>query len=638
MDIMKLGESILLVLLSSILAPLSSSLSANPISFSNNSYTEYKLSDYQIPTSCPQDPFYIASDQLPKVCKDDSADVISFTTTESGIVDFVYILADSFDQIISILPINGFDFNDLDAGQYHIYGVAYQGNLILHTGAQVTSMQSTICLSLSANMVAVDVMKLNLDIDILSDFHGYPISQSGASDGQISATAQGGTGSYSFSWDTEPPQTGSTATGLTVGTYTVMVSDEGGCSAQRSVALNEPLLLEASLSSSLTFGSFDLRCADSKDGELQATVTGGVLPYTYSWVGFSTNDSFVVDLLPGLYELTVSDANGAEVVLSYELKAPPGLQLEVETRAPSCPDSEDGSLSLNTTGGISPYSYRWATGQHTSSLVGLKADSYTVEVSDRFGCSQQLDILLDEPDSLDISFVAESPSCAGIQDGWIALDVSGGTLPYRFIWAQGAKEASLFDLNGGIYEVQVLDGNNCATQLAIELTEPSPLIIVPTITPDNGTGNGSIELQVNEEASIQSYIWSHGDSLAIAQGLKVGTYSVTILEESGCETNQSFQVPAADKLDCLEVHTGFTPNGDGVNETWHIPCIDWFPESEVTIYNRWGQVLFQATAYQNDWGGLVNGRPIPDGTYFYTLQLNSETDKRLLKGTVSILR
>ncbi|MEM7374450.1 MAG: gliding motility-associated C-terminal domain-containing protein [Bacteroidota bacterium] len=640
MDFKNLGECILLTLLSSLFALLSHSLHANHTDTSLGSDVLFLTSgsEFLEAVSCPQDPSYIAASHIPAVCKDDSADILSFTTTESGVSEFAYILTDSFNQMISILPVGGFDFNTLEAGDYKVYGVAYLGNLVVQAGSEITDLYATVCMLLSANSVTVQVMQLDLEIDVVSDYHGYPISQAGASDGEVLANVRGGTGAYSFEWNTQPPQTQAALAGLEAGTYTVQVSDEGGCQTMQSILLTEPLPLVANLESPLNFGAYQVRCFDSKDGELHASVTGGVPPYSYAWSGFSNGDSFVTHLLPGIYELTISDVNGAQQQLTYEIKAPPSIQISVEKTTPTCPGAKDGSLELDVSGGISPYSYQWQNGKTSSTLAGLKEDSYQVDVSDRFGCIQSMDIELAGPDSISISYLAESPTCAGLSDGWIALEVSGGTNPYSYQWEQGSQEASLFDLTGGSYHVRILDGNNCSTELSIELTEPASLDISTQIEPDNGTGNGSIELQIDNVSDSLEYIWAHGDSTAHAQGLRVGLYSVIIRDEAGCEITENIQVPAADKLDCLEVHTGFTPNGDGVNETWHIPCIDWFPESEVTIYNRWGQVLFQTTAYQNDWGGLVNGRPIPDGTYFYTLQLNSETDKRLLKGTVSILR
>jgi gliding motility-associated-like protein len=75
-------------------------------------------------------------------------------------------------------------------------------------------------------------------------------------------------------------------------------------------------------------------------------------------------------------------------------------------------------------------------------------------------------------------------------------------------------------------------------------------------------------------------------------------------------------------LDC-EVPNVFTPNGDGVNDALVIPCLQNFPNSTITIFNRWGDEVFSTNNYQNNWEGTYNGGFLPDGTYFYILQVNS---------------
>src|SRR5690606_39770794 len=88
----------------------------------------------------------------------------------------------------------------------------------------------------------------------------------------------------------------------------------------------------------------------------------------------------------------------------------------------------------------------------------------------------------------------------------------------------------------------------------------------------------------------------------------------------------------------LVIPNGFTPNGDGWNETWQIDLIELFPECEVEIYNRWGEQLFRSVGYKQPWDGRYNGGPVPVGTYYYVIQLNSPEFPEPYTGPLTVIR
>ena len=596
------------------------------------------LSDMNPGFNCPPNPSFIAAAGPTQICKDTDADWISFTTTESGAATFVYVLTDDADTILQVMPSGTLDFNQLNSATYRVYGVAFIGILNAPVGSHVDQIGATVCHVRSANAVSVEVIELKVGFDILSDYNGYPISVAGGSDGEVEVIASGGVGAYTYIWDTQPAQAGKYASDLAAGSYEVSVEDEQGCRSDARVDLIEPEPLQLSLGPINNFGEFGVQCADDTDGALVASPSGGVLPYSFVWPGFVDSDSVLSDLGPGVYQVIVSDANGAQQSMVYDLQMPSPIELNVSSQYPSCYGEENGEITTSISGGVRPYSYAW-NGEAGDSLAShLGAGTYLLQVTDKLGCVEEKIVELTAPDSLMLTVVAEAPSCNGTDDGWIAVEATGGTAPYQFLWNDGSQTSSRFDLSSGSYQLQVLDANNCEASIQETLTEAEPIEWKAEVIPDDGTGSGAINLLLNQGADPVSIIWSTGDSTAYVEGLSIGTYAVKMQRADGCEVMGNIEVPATDRLECLEVHTGFTPNGDGVNETWHIPCIDWFPENEVSIYNRWGQLIYEAISYQNDWDGTINGRPLPDGTYFYTLQLRSIDDRRLLKGTVTILR
>jgi gliding motility-associated-like protein len=86
------------------------------------------------------------------------------------------------------------------------------------------------------------------------------------------------------------------------------------------------------------------------------------------------------------------------------------------------------------------------------------------------------------------------------------------------------------------------------------------------------------------------------------------------------------------------VYTMMSPNGDGINDLLYIESIDKFPNSELYIYNRWGSQVHYAKGYQNNWDGTWNGKALPDGTYFYLLNLHNPAQKENLSGYIQIHR
>lgn len=110
------------------------------------------------------------------------------------------------------------------------------------------------------------------------------------------------------------------------------------------------------------------------------------------------------------------------------------------------------------------------------------------------------------------------------------------------------------------------------------------------------------------------------------------TYTVTAVNEDGCEVSDMVTVVVLDKF---PVPNAFSPNNDGLNDTWEIPNIENYPECRIMVFNRWGNQIFSSEGYQQDWDGTHDGQPLPTGTYYYTLQLSHEHE--LVKGSVVIL-
>jgi gliding motility-associated-like protein len=112
------------------------------------------------------------------------------------------------------------------------------------------------------------------------------------------------------------------------------------------------------------------------------------------------------------------------------------------------------------------------------------------------------------------------------------------------------------------------------------------------------------------------------------------SYTLTVTSNSGCGTASSkVFVRVYQKV---IVPNAFSPNGDGINEGWNIEKIQTYKNCQVTVFNRYGQIVFRSEGYYKQWDGKYNGIPVPAGTYYYTLDLKNGT--KILNGWVAILR
>jgi gliding motility-associated-like protein len=152
----------------------------------------------------------------------------------------------------------------------------------------------------------------------------------------------------------------------------------------------------------------------------------------------------------------------------------------------------------------------------------------------------------------------------------------------------------------------------------------------------NGRTSGNILLTASGGTSPYVYNWSTGtDSTPYRYCLAAGDYTVTVTESSasGCTYIKKFTIFTDDPSNCLTNNEGFSPDGDPFNETWQIPCIE-SEENTVYVYNRWGQLLFEGHNYMGTWNGTLDGKPLPDATYYYVVKTKSRT----YRGTVTIIR
>ena len=261
----------------------------------------------------------------------------------------------------------------------------------------------------------------------------------GDTDGSATVEGSGGSGSYTYEWSTSPVQTGSTATGLAAGQYTVTVTETGvaGCEAVAYIEITEPTDLISEIIS-----SSDVSCFGAGDGTALVNATGGTTPYGYEWSDGQTT-AMASNLAPGSYDVTVTDDNDCTSVSVVEIDGP-AAPLDITTTPAvitdvSCNGGSDGSIDITVTGGTAPYTYAWSSGDNIEDPSTLSAGTYEVTVTDANGCTIVGGTYeIDEPTEVTASAVVDSdPDCEGNTTGEATVTAGGGTPSYSYLWSDG---------------------------------------------------------------------------------------------------------------------------------------------------------------------------------------------------------
>ncbi|MBK8847548.1 MAG: T9SS type A sorting domain-containing protein [Bacteroidetes bacterium] len=218
----------------------------------------------------------------------------------------------------------------------------------------------------------------------------HSISCRGGNDGELTATATGGSAPYTYAWSNG--QSGAIATNLTAGIYTVTATDANGCTGTASFSLTQPQKLVAIIGNST-----NAACGIC-NGTASVSASGGTAPYSYLWSNGSTSDQ-ISSLCAGTYTVTVTDGKGCDVNTMVSITdVQDEVKAIIQVVAPvSCHGAEDGSLKAKPTSGTGPFTFLWSNGATTQVIGNLKAGKYTVTVTSAYGCTAQVMYTLVNP-------------------------------------------------------------------------------------------------------------------------------------------------------------------------------------------------------------------------------------------------
>ncbi len=437
----------------------------------------------------------------------------------------------------------------------------------------------------------------------------------------ISAIITGGTGPFNFLWSD-----GSTnsQTVIGAGTWSCDVVDNNGCTVSASVTITQPDEFFISDSS-----SNNPLCSDGGSASIQTT--GGTPPVTYLWSTGETTQS-INNIFVSTCWVIATDSCGNTDSVGFNL--PP---YDLITSVSYNDTNHTSSLEVDPLSSGTSFLYEWfdingaLVSSNLSDVVNLCQGTYVVKTTDQSnGCFVEDTLIVDWyllGDIVDLEKTTVYPD-----------SLLWGFGPYTYLWGPSSGFATQqANICPGDHWLEVTDRDGCTIDTFFTI---DPISV--TLNPGDNLiecdlENLDVELVVTPEGGTDpyTYLWTNGGTDSTTNlALSPGPLSVQVMDNNACTLDTIFRI-AAMTPEC--VPNVFTPNNDQVNDYWNLEQAYLYSDSEITVWGRFGRKVFESVGYQTPWDGKTeNGNEVPDGVYYYHIELGNGYDP--IQGTVTVLR
>ncbi|MBL0355745.1 MAG: gliding motility-associated C-terminal domain-containing protein [Chitinophagaceae bacterium] len=467
------------------------------------------------------------------------------------------------------------------------------------------------------------------------------VTCNGGTNGVIVINPAGGAVPYEYSIDGGTTYQPGNSFTVAAGVFTIRIKDANGCTKDTSIQVTQPAAIVSTAVVTST------KCNGSADGTIVMNPSGGAVPYEYSIDGGTTyqpGNSFTV--AAGTYAIRIKDANGCTKDTSITVGQPAALVATATTSNASCSNLPNGQITAGATGGTGTYTYSTdgTTFQSATSFTTGQG-SFTVTVKDANGCTATAPAAVGFTFDLFIQGRADSIIC---DNGRVKLNTISNAQTFSWNNANSLDDATLVSpfASPSVTTDYILTATlgNCTLKDTVR--------IVVTAAPTVFAGN-NVQIVKGEDAQLiavvtntASFVWSPTTYLNNPGSLspisvmpqETTTYTLTVTNTEGCSKSDEVTVTVLPY--CIKVKNAFTPNGDGVNDTWMIyDQYDCLKNIKVQVFNRYGSKVFESTNYRNDWKGTFGGHSLPDATYYYVIDYTLLSGRVLqVRGDVTILR
>lgn len=403
---------------------------------------------------------------------------------------------------------------------------------------------------------------------------------------RITVSATGARGALSFSLNGGTPQASNIFNNLSNGTYTVTAQDGVGCTASKTVTVTESGAL---IASPVKTGETD--CVQNNTS-VAINVTGALSTLSYRLNGGTAQASNVfTNLSNGSHTISVQDAGGCSTSTTVTVNEATPMALGTpQIQAVKCYGEASGSIGLNISGGVTPYTITWNTGAQGAFIQHLPAGTYAFTVTDSRGCTLTGAALVPEPPAFNAqlsNFV--DVACHNGTTGAISTTITGGLSPYSYRWSNNASTSTIANIAAGNYGLTVTDANGCVATATGSLANPAPLSLSHQVANDQDCIANNLSITALASGGRGNYAFSLNGATPQAEGLftgkTTGTYTLTLQDGAGCSAeplvlgliNETLPPPpiSIDTVrECVGVSASLSINGapsTGMQYNWTLP-------------------------------------------------------------------
>ena len=475
----------------------------------------------------------------------------------------------------------------------------------------------------------------------------------GGADGEAIANTTGGTPPYTYLWSTVPVQTDTILDSLVAGNYTVTVQDTFNCVDSLIFVITEPPELYAQVIDTTSIG-----CYGQSTGEILIKAYGGVPPYTIDWPGVGDTGTTADSLWSGTHFYNVTDASGCTYSDNVWLSQPGEIVVVINVGdGVICTNGSD-SVQASAVGGTPPLTYVWSglgTGTSWKSVTPATTTTYQLDVTDGNNCNVQDSVQIIVYELIKVGVWADTV-CVGDS---IALEVyitEGMHSSYSYVWdfgdgvidTTGDTNASHVYSNVGssLINLTVIGPDACVTDsLVFDMVTilPSPVAWFSASAYITNTSNPLISFTDQSIGSvfgdvISSWYWDFGDQSysdypSVSHSyLDSGTYTVThsVVNQLGCTDTVTVDIRINPNFE-IEVPNAFTPDPNGGNGGAYVvdaldnnifyPITKFVEEFHMTIFNRWGEMVFESFDLAIGWDGYYRSGLSQQDVYVWKIEL-----------------
>lgn len=489
-------------------------------------------------------------------CGEDNGEILLSGTSSAYPITITLYSAETF-VTSSITYSNTLSFSNLPSGIYQAYYEDFGG-----------------CSGYSESIIINSSNNLDFDFFVVND------TQCFGNVGKLQITGLTGTAPFTYLWS--DGSTGTTITGLTAGSYSVTVSDSGGCVKTKVATVEnaDPLTIASITGTTPT--------CFAADGTVTVFVTGGTGPYFYSGSNGTTLVTYAqavtfTGFTAGPVQFSVTDATLCNTQASTNLQMPAGFTVVTIQSSNSFCSSDGGSVTAEVLGNgpftyvlVYPDSTSVSTTQFSPTITynNLSAGTYSLIISNTGGCSIENEFTIFTEDKFSVNLQLTGSSCNG-NNGTCYVEIGTGfTGVLDFILTKNnspviqyidvTDTATTFNnLSSGSYQLQVRDELNCSIYRNFSIL-PSAVLDFSLFTTNCGetSSGGTATVNVLSGTPPFTYLWSNLQTTPTIVNLTGGTYSVKVTDASGCTKTRSVIVPCTPLVNGYDIipvlSSGFT--------------------------------------------------------------------------------